>query len=78
MPVLEHCIEELPDFDDFLFVARRNFGEDMTIDNAGEVLVSELRDHVVERVQALTEGMQTPKARSVNLELDFQFTEYCG
>ena len=41
-------------------------------DGDGEVLVSELRDHVVERVQVFTEGMQTPTARSVNLELDFQ------
>ncbi len=41
-------------------------------DGDGVVLVSELRDHVVEKVRSLTKGAQTPTARRVNLDLDFQ------
>lgn len=41
-------------------------------DSSGDVRVSELRDYVVERVRALTQGKQTPTARRENLEYDFR------
>ena len=36
------------------------------------VIVSELRDYVVSRVKTLTNGLQTPTMRHVNLEHDFE------
>ncbi|MDY0062865.1 MAG: caspase family protein [Myxococcota bacterium] len=37
----------------------------------GTLRVSELRDHVIEKVRSLTQGRQTPTARQENLEVDF-------
>jgi WD40 repeat protein/uncharacterized caspase-like protein len=37
----------------------------------GEIRVSELREYVTSRVQALTAGEQTPTSRRENLEIDF-------
>lgn len=40
-------------------------------DQDGTVKVSELRDFVIDRVQKLTSGQQTPTSRRENLEFDF-------
>jgi WD40 repeat protein len=41
-------------------------------DKNGEVLVSELRDYVFDRVKKLTNGQQNPTSRRENLEFDFR------
>lgn len=38
----------------------------------GQVIVSELRDYVIEKVKKLTNGKQTPTSRQENLEFDFR------
>ena len=40
-------------------------------DKNGRISVTELRDYVIEKVQALTGGGQTPTSRRENLEFDF-------
>lgn len=42
------------------------------LDKNGEIRVSELRDYVIEKVQRLTNGQQTPTSRRENLEFDFR------
>ncbi|MBC8525559.1 MAG: hypothetical protein H8D22_01610 [Candidatus Cloacimonetes bacterium] len=36
-----------------------------------EIRISELRDYVIDKVQELTNGRQTPTSRRENLEFDF-------
>jgi uncharacterized caspase-like protein len=38
----------------------------------GQIMVSELRDYVIDKVQNLTEGKQRPTSRKENLEFDFK------
>ena len=42
------------------------------LNSDGEVLVSELRDYVFDKVSRLTNGRQNPTARRENLEFDFR------
>lgn len=41
-------------------------------DKNGEIIVSELRDYVFDRVKKLTNGQQNPTSRRENLEFDFR------
>ena len=44
--------------------------------NDGKIIVSELRDYVIARVQELTRGRQTPASRRENLEFDYELARY--
>lgn len=70
---LEFALESV-DFDNGAFTA--SVIEGITSKNAdlnkdGEIVVSELREYVSERVVSLTKGQQHPTSRAVNLENDF-------
>ncbi len=41
------------------------------LNNDGEIRVSELREYVISKVEALTDGKQNPTSRKENLEFDF-------